>query len=300
MNYLIIGAGGTGGCIAGYLKNNGFEADIIARNRQKDAITKNGLTIARDNDSINVKIDAYETPIKKYDIVFVCVKGYSLESICPIIEKAADEHTVIIPILNVFGTGDKLKAMLPQLNIISGCIYIGAYKTEPGAIRQSGSIFRIVFGRSDGDLTDERLIKVKENLKASGIKAVYSSDILSDTFRKFAFISPMAAAGVYLDAVAKDYKAEGEARDLFLSCTKEVLEIAKAMKLNLPEDMIDKNLATMNGLGDNYTASMQKDVAKGDESEMDGLVFEVCRLGRKYNIPTPSYDRIAKKFGFEV
>jgi len=300
MKYLIIGAGGTGCCIAGYLKMNGFDADIIARSSQKDAINKNGLTIIRDNDTLNIKIDAYDTPIKKYDIIFVCVKGYSLEEICPVIDKASDKNTVIIPILNIFGTGDKLKGLLPHLDVISGCIYIGAFKTEPGIIKQSGSIFRVVFGRKNGDLADDMLIKVKDDLTASSIKAVYSDDIMSDTFRKFAFISPMAAAGVYLDAVAGDYKVEGEARDLFLSCTREVLAIAKAMKLNLPEDMIEKNMATMNGLGDSYTASMQKDVEKGVQSEMDGLVFEVCRLGRQYDIPTPSYDKIAKKFGFEI
>lgn len=301
MKYLIIGAGGTGGCIAAYLAKANKDVTLIARGEHLKAITENGLTVKRDSDTLNVKVKATDEEhlSGKFDIIFLCVKGYSVDASLPLIKKAADENTVVIPILNIYGTGDYLRKMLPDVDSINGCIYIGGTKTGPGEITLSGSIFRIVFGRKDGGLNDTRLMSVKADLTESGIKTVYSADIDSDCFRKFAFISPMAAAGAYLNACAGDYKTEGAARDLFLSCTREVINISKAMGLNLPEDMEAKNIATMTALGNEYTASLQKDILKGGESEIDGQIFEVCRLGRIYGVQTPSYDMIAAKFNYK-
>ena len=37
----------------------------------------------------------------------------------------------------------------------------------------------------------------------------------------------------------------------------------------------------------------------GKESEMDGLIFEVVRLGKKYGVDMPEYQKAARKYGFE-
>ena len=31
---------------------------------------------------------------------------------------------------------------------------------------------------------------------------------------------------------------------------------------------------------------------------MDGLIFEMVRMGHKYGVPVPNYEEIAAKFGF--
>jgi len=47
------------------------------------------------------------------------------------------------------------------------------------------------------------------------------------------------------------------------------------------------------------TPSMVKDLEKGGQSEIDGLVFEVVRMGHKLGIPVPRYEMVSKAFGFE-
>ncbi len=39
---------------------------------------------------------------------------------------------------------------------------------------------------------------------------------------------------------------------------------------------------------------------RGKPSEVDGLIFEVVRLGRQYGVPTPMYSRVAAKLGFRL
>ena len=60
------------------------------------------------------------------DVIFVCVKGYSLADTVPFIRKAAGRDTVVIPVLNIYGTGRALQAELPELLVTDGCIYISA------------------------------------------------------------------------------------------------------------------------------------------------------------------------------
>ena len=47
-----------------------------------------------------------------------------------------------------------------------------------------------------------------------------------------------------------------------------------------------------------YRTSWQKDYEAGHASEVDGLVYQVVRLGRAYSVPTPNYEKIARALGF--
>ena len=40
---------------------------------------------------------------------------------------------------------------------------------------------------------------------------------------------------------------------------------------------------------------MQRDVYAGKSSEIDGLIYEVVRMGQRYGVPTPTYEMIADK-----
>ena len=39
---------------------------------------------------------------------------------------------------------------------------------------------------------------------------------------------------------------------------------------------------------------MQRDIDAGKPSEIDGLVYEVVRLGREYGVSLPEYEKIAE------
>ena len=41
---------------------------------------------------------------------------------------------------------------------------------------------------------------------------------------------------------------------------------------------------------------MQRDIAAGKQSEIDGLIYEVVRLADKYRLSLPAYRKISEKF----
>lgn len=307
MKYVIMGSGGTGASIGGFLAHAGHDVTLIARGRHLEAIRHHGLVLHSGilgevtlNDIKAMTTDEYISSGEKADVIFVAVKGYSIDEIIPFLQKASDSRTIIIPILNIYGTGQYLAKKLPQLHVLEGCIYIVAYISAPGEITQSGGIFRVVYGTRGATELKQQLMNIKQDLESSSIKVVLSEKIADDTFRKFTFVSPFAAAGAYYDVNAGVMQKPGVQQDLFIALTKDCMNIAAAYDINLPDDIMDINMKILQAVTPDTTASMQKDLAKGHQSEMDGLVFEIVRMAKAKNIAVPAYEKVAAHFGFKI
>ena len=299
MKYLIIGAGGTGGCIGAYMTEAGKDVTLIARGAHLKAMQENGLrmeTTKKGNYTVRpVKASDMEHYDERPDIIFVCVKGYSLEETVPFIRRVAKPETVVIPILNIYGTGGRLQKRLPELLVTDGCIYIAAEIKEPGCLWQNGDIFRVVFGVRRPSEYREVLAEVKKDLDDSGITGILSDNIQKDALQKFSYVSPAAACGQYYDAMAGDMQKPGEIRDTFAALIREMDALADAMGIHLEADIVQTNLDILDSLTPEASTSMQRDVKKGKLSEMDGLIFEVVRVGQRYGVELPVYEKIARK-----
>ena len=313
MKYAVIGAGGTGGMIGFYMTKAGKDVTLIARGEHLAKMQEKGLTVERMWDGSMETLPVSATDMEHYrerpDVIFVCVKGYSLAGTIPFIKKAAKKDTVVIPVLNIYGTGAKMQKELPELLVTDGCIYVSANIKEPGVLLQHGKILRVVFGTRDKEDFREVLREIAEDLCDSGIEGVLSENIRRDALEKFSYVSPIGAAGLYFDAVARDFQREGEPRETFKAMIREIVihfwiqefDIdgirldAEAMGIPFEKDMVEANLKILSNLVPEATTSMQRDVLAGKNSEIDGLVYEVVRMGAEYGVPVPVYTKVAEK-----
>ena len=300
MKYLVVGTGGVGGSIAGFLALAGKDVTCIARGKHLDAIRQKGLHLKSDlkgEHFLPVKAYTAEEFEGKADVIFVCVKGYSIDSIKEVLERASTPETLVIPILNVYGTGLRIGRLVPSVHVLDGCIYIVGFVSGEGEITQMGSIFRLVFGaRPEQGISCEQLNQIAEELRACGIKVDVSDDINRDTFIKWAFISAMACTGAYHNVPMGEVQHEGEVRDTFIGLSQESAEIGRKLGVIFPEDPVTYNLKVIDKLDPHSTASMQKDLARGHESEIQGLLFDMIDLGERLGIDLPTYHKVALKF----
>lgn len=299
MKYLVIGAGGTGGCIGAYMTEAGRDVTLIARGAHLAAMQADGLhmeTTKKGNYTVKpVKATDMEHYAEHPDVIFVCVKGYSLEETIPFIRRVAKPETVVIPILNIYGTGGRLQERLPELLVTDGCIYIAAEIRKPGWLWQNGDIFRVVFGVRKPSEYREVLEQVRQDLEDSGITGILSDNIQRDALQKFSYVSPAAACGQYYDVMAGDMQKPGEIRDTFAALIHEIDVLAEAMGIHFETDIVRTNLDILDSLTPEASTSMQRDVKQGKASEMDGLIFEVVRMGRTYGVKLPVYEKIAEE-----
>lgn len=299
MKYLVIGAGGTGGCIGAYMTEAKKDVTMIARGAHLKTMQKDGLrmeTTKKGNYIVKpVKASNMEQYDEHPDVIFVCVKGYSLEETIPFIRRVSKPETIVIPILNLYGTGGKLQEKLPGLLVTDGCIYIAAEIKEPGCLWQNGDIFRVVFGVRNPSEYRKELVQIKKDLDDSGITGILSDNIQRDALQKFSYVSPAAACGQYYDAMAGQMQKPGEIRDMFAALVHEIDLLASAMGIHFEVDIVKTNLDILDSLTAKASTSMQRDVKNGKPSEMDGLIYEVIRLGRHYGVTLPVYEKIAEE-----
>lgn len=308
LRYLIAGTGGVGGNIAGFLALAGKDVTCIARGEHLAAMREHGLRLHSDLKGEHaLKIPAYtaeeytslseKSARYKADVIFVCVKGYSVDSITELIKRAAHKNTVVIPILNVYGTGPRIQRLVPGVTVLDGCIYIVGFVSGKGEITQMGKIFRLVYGaHKDTIVSRETLEAIQQDLQESGIKAEISPDINRDTFVKWSFISAMAVTGAYYDVPMGEVQKPGKVRDTFIGLSQESAALGRKLGIEFKEGIVEYNLKVIDKLAPESTASMQKDMARGHQSEVQGLLFDMIAAAQEQGVDIPTYKMVAEKF----
>lgn len=304
MKYLIIGAGGTGGAIGAYMARAGKDVTFIARGAHLDAMRGTGIRVIRPDDEFSVfpaaacTMGEYaETP----DVILVCVKDYSVDDIIPFMQRVAGPETVIIPILNIYGTGSRIQTYFPDNLVTDGCMYIASEIMEPGVILMKGYILRVVFGLRREDRENAAfaakwmpvLRQIRDDLKESDIKGLLTENIERDALLKFSYVSPQSACGTYYDVPTGPIQQPGEIRDCFTGLIREIWKLAEAMGIEFEEDIVVRNLKILDDITPDMTTSMQRDIMAGKASEIDGQIYEVVRMAEKYNVELPLYEKIA-------
>jgi len=300
MKIAMFGSGATGGAIGSYLANAGEDVTFIARGNHLNAMKQNGLLLKTSHAGdilINpIKAVSAEEYNDTPDVVFIAVKYYSIGDAIEFLKEKTAKDTLIIPILNVFGTGAVLNESLPNLTCLDGCMYIYAKITKPGVIVQDEPLVRVIYGyriNQKENLKDKAEILEKILINA-GIKGHFSQNIERDALRKFAFVSPMGAALLYYNALSGDLQKEGKPRDMFVGLIKEVVAVGKAMGVEFDVDLVETGKKFMDSSKDSLSTSMVRDVLRGGPSEFDGLVRRMVKLGEELGVDTPLYRKVAE------
>ena len=293
--YLILGAGGTGGALGAHLIRGGLEVSFIARGRQREALTREGLQVEKPGDAFaSGPAQAWdmETYPGSPDVIFLCVKGYSLAEAVPFLRRVSGKDTVVIPILNLPDTGPWLRERLPDPLVTDGCIYIASEQASPGHILMRGGILRVIFGLPGGE-NPPVLEAIRADLAACGVDARLSREIRRDCLLKFSYVSPQGACGLYYGVSAGAMQRPGEIRDCFSALVEEIGRLARGEGIDLGPDLLERNLTILDGVEPEMTTSLQRDILRGGPSELEGLILQVPALGKRYGMTLPLYEKIA-------
>ena len=310
---MVVGAGGVGGSLAALLALAGNVVTCVARGAHKEKMLEQGLRFhsglkgeqvipcyAYDGTEVRqgeIGVATAEAYRGRPDLILVCVKGYSIGSVADCISRASDSHTVVLPILNVYGSGPRIARACPGTRVIDGCIYIVGYVPSPGEVVQSGDVCKLVFGARPGDgVSPKELENIRQTLAGAGVKAIVSDDIDRDTFAKWGFISAMAGTGAFFDVPMGAVQKAGKERDLFVGLTRESTALGERLGIRFREDPVTANLRVIDALEPQATSSLQKDLERGHESEIQGQLFDMLDACRKQGVEAPTYERVVGKF----
>ncbi len=298
MKIAVFGVGGVGGYFGGkiavkYAGSSEHQVVFIARGAHLAAMRKGGLLLKAVEGEFRVAPDlATDDPaaVGPCDLVLVCVKEYALEEAAARLVPLLHEKTIVLSFLNGVDIAERLRSILPQGVVLSGCVYISAFIEAPGVVRQAGGTCQLLFGPDDGQAEAYR--PLEKLLKEAGIKAELSAAIAVPLWAKYLFVSPMAGVTSLMGLCFGDVMADEKGRGMVRGLMAEIDRLAAAKGIALPADSVDRGIATVERFPHATRSSMQLDYEKGGRTEVELFIGYAVRTGRTLGIPAPLHEEI--------
>ena len=291
MRIAVVGAGGVGGGYGAALAHAGADVTFIARGAHLAAMKRDGLRVESVRGNTHLQpTQATENPadVRPVDYVLFCVKLWDVESAGTAIKPMIGPDTAVITLQNGVDAHERLVPILGTRAVMPGVANISATIAEPGLIRQTGTVMRMVFGEPDGSRSP-RAVALAEMCKKAGIDGVLSEAILTDLWIKFVLLASNAGVMAVTRLPVGKLRDDADINAMFRAAYEEVAAVGRARSVALPTDIVERTLAFNRNAPPHLMASMAVDLLRGNRIELPWLSGKVVELGRKHNVPTPTH-----------
>jgi 2-dehydropantoate 2-reductase len=294
MRVAVVGAGGVGGYFGGTIARAGHDVRVLARGEHLRAIRSRGLEIREPGDSWTARVRVSDDPreLLPADLAIVAVKSYSLSEAASAVRLLVENGAIAVPLMNgVEALESLIDQGVPAERMLGGLTVISSEKTAPGVVTRKSDFRRVVVGERGGGAS-ERAERVAAVFRDAGAEARVSEDIAVDLWRKFLFLTTLAAACGLARAPIGAVRDAPLGPELLERAGREIAAVARARGVALPIGEEDKVLQTMAALPADMKPSFLLDVERGGPNELDILSGAVSRYGRSSGVPTPVHDTV--------
>jgi len=300
MKIAVAGVGGVGGILSALLLRQGLDVSLLARGKHAEAMQKNGIILRSQLlGEIKVKPALVTDEAEKIgiaDVVFICVKTYSLDEMALKIAPMVGNDTLVIPLCNGLGNGERIEKLLGTGLVLDGCIYVSSFITAPGEFGQVGESLKIAFGPRAGSVTPQMKALEKMLLDAGVIVCKATEDIESEIWQKYTNVCSFAGVTSYYMQPMGELQKDPKKTAFTFDAVREIIALAEAKGVKLPEDMFERTARSFWKSVPEMKPSMLRDFeTPGKPTEIEAFSVYVVRLGRELGVPTPAHEWIARK-----
>lgn len=289
MRIAVMGTGGVGGYFGARLAQAGHEVAFVARGRQREALLAHGLRVESPLGDVHlhdVPVTDQPADIGPVDLVLFTVKLWDTLGAAESVKPLLGADTAVVSFQNGVVKDDILRDMLGPEHVIGGVTYIAAAIAEPGVIRHSGQLQKLVFGEYDGSLSP-RVQRFRDACAESGIDAEVSERIERAIWEKFVFLVGLSGTTSLARSTIGPIRGNQHSRGFLHDVMAEVVQVARAQGVGLPSDYADDRLAFTDTVPATMTSSMHHDLEHGNRLEVAWLSGDVVNRGTRLGIPTP-------------
>jgi len=156
----------------------------------------------------------------------------------------------------------------------------------PGVISHTGTMQKLVFGEYGGQRS-ERLQRLHEACVRAGIDAQLSDDIARTIWEKFVFLVGLSATTTSTRNPIGRVRSHPATRRLLEAVMQETVNVGRAQGVALAADFAQDRLRFCDQLPPEMTASMHRDLERGNRLEVQWLSGDVSRRGERLGVATP-------------
>lgn len=297
-NITISGLGGVGGYYGAMLvqaarrEGLGRTISFVARGAHCEAIRQRGLHVHTPERDFTVTPDfvaedAHSLP--PASLLILATKSYDLEANIQQLRPIIQPDTIILPLLNGADITAQVQALLPELRVWDGCVYISGRKPSAGEILLEAERERFIYGSRLPERSSEEL-ELYALLSSVGVNVHNPDDIETQIRKKFLMISATATGTSYFNQTVGEALAAH--REEMRGLIEELCTLFSALGHDLGEDAVERTLERQTFMIPSTTSSMHVDFMAGRPTELETLTGYVVREARRIGLILPLYERM--------
>ena len=287
----VVGAGALGSYFGGLLARSGEQVTLIGRKPHVEAIQRNGLLFqSRDGEErIAVSASTGVEAVRDAGLILFSVKCLDTETAAAAMAPHLSHDAIVLSVQNGVDNPERI-GLHVRNQVVPVLVYAGANIPAPGTVRHTGG-GQIVIGQlkkfRTGAESDKHLLGEISNLfSEAGIAVNISGDIEADLWTKLLMNCAYNAISALGDAPYSRMVGTAEVRELMVDAGKEVVAVAKAKGIRLPDDILHVALKLADTMPQTKSSTAQ-DIAKGRPTEIAHLNGYVVREGEALGVATP-------------
>lgn len=291
---LIVGAGAVGALFGSALARQGARVSVVCRS-DFEVVSREGYNIRSpllgDHRFQPAKVlrevaDCATAP----DYLILTVKVLPNVDRAALIRPAVGPQTVIVLIENGIDIEPEIAAAFPNNELLSSLAFVGVGRTAQGEIHHQSSGW-LTLGRYPSGITPAAQ-KLAALFEASAVRCKLTEDVIGGRWQKAvwnATFNPISIMGGVLDT--EMMLKTPEDREFVRQAMQEVCAVAAAAGHPLPPTLIDQMIGGTQSMPA-YKTSMALDYENNRPMEIEAILGNTVRAGRKYSVPMPVLESI--------
>lgn len=313
MKTLIIGMGCIGGTVATVMKSSGYDIEVVAHGEENARlIEEKGFTITGMKGDRIVKFKAYpdvESVEGKYDIVMIATKYQQMPELAEKSLRLLNDDSVVVGLQNGLCV-EQLAEVVGENRAVGCMIGFGATMEKKNFVNvtTSGEFY---VGMLNGN-TSPKLQYLKD-MFSTVYPTKIADDINERLYSKLIINSCINAIAGISGKTLGDILTDKTARATFLKIAREAMNVASAMKMNVPKygAILDYRLLMLSEsklwnavcsmavvvvgkMNKNVRPSTLQALETGRRTEIDIMNGYISSLGKKYGVATPVNDKLTE------
>lgn len=309
MRIAILGAGATGGLLAGALAEVGHDVSVLVRGPHLAAITAHGLCL-RDpsGQETMIRLHATDDPAQlgRPDVLITTLKAPALSAVMHDLPEALRRLPVIMAMNGVFwwygigfqpkgvavdctllDPGAKLAGLLDPAQIQGAIIYATNQVVAPGVVQNRSASNRFAIG---GPVPSDLSQYLATRLTSARAEVVVAEDIRRRMWHKLLRNLSSAPISVLTGARVREINGNDDTAHLARALFLEGAAVAASHGFTGLADGLDTVIAP--GKGALQVPSMRQDFDLGRPMEIDSMLRIVQQFARAAGVATPVLDTV--------
>jgi 2-dehydropantoate 2-reductase len=280
----VLGPGGVGGLVAAALARAGTPTTVVAREDTSARLTRDGLRVRSVRlGEFQVDVRAVARLTEPVDLLVVATKASGLRDA---IERVATTPRLVVPLLNGVEHLTTLRERWPG-RVCAGVIRVESDRPEAGLIVQTSPFLRIDLAPDTPDSQAAAHL-----LRAAEIPTKVSFSEPDVMWRKLVRLNALACTTTAFNEPIGAVRSHPRHRLALEGAVEETAAVARAEGAEISAAEV------LNELGEIHaesTSSMYRDVANGNEPELDAIPGAVLRAAARHGIPAPTVEELVER-----